>query len=247
MTRTVTYGPLARHRLDVFPAKRGSAPVVLFLHGGSWQSGRRGLYGWLGRALAAQGFTAVIPDYRLHPEVVFPAFMEDAARAFAWITERAADHGGDPAIIHVTGHSAGGHMAALLALDDAYLSEFGLDPGRICSVAALAGPHSTNPLEVESVRAVFAGTPDIARARPVKLARGDAPPILLQHGSRDATVHERNSRHLHAAVTDRGGRCRLIVYPGLGHIEILMTLTPLYRWRAPVFRDLIGFLREEVP
>lgn len=246
MTRDLIYGPRARHRLDVFPAMCTPSQVVLFLHGGSWQSGRRELYRWLGRALAAQGFTAVIPDYRLHPEVVFPAFMEDAARAFAWITERAAEYGGDPAAIHVMGHSAGGHMAALLALDGSYLRGFGLDPGRIRSVAALAGPHSTNPLEVESVRAVFVDTPDISRARPVKLAHGGAPPMLLQHGARDATVHEHNSRNLHAALTDRGGHSRLIVYPGLGHIEILITLTPVYRWRAPVFRNLIDFFRENV-
>jgi acetyl esterase/lipase len=110
--------------LEVWAPKKGPepAPVIVFFYGGSWNSGFREGYGFLGRALAAQGYVVVLPDYRKVPEVRFPRFVEDAAAAVAWTHANIGNHGGDPGRIAVSGHSAGAHIAAMLALDPKWLA-----------------------------------------------------------------------------------------------------------------------------
>ncbi|MFP3944807.1 MAG: alpha/beta hydrolase [Alphaproteobacteria bacterium] len=243
--RDVIYGPFPRNRLDVYPPgpMEGKAPVVLFFHGGSWRKGDKRLYRWLGRALAWRGFLAVIPNYRLFPHAAFPVFMEDAAMAVAWTRTHAPLYGGDPGRIHVMGHSAGAYMVTLLGLDADYLQAAALSPSDLCSVIGISGPYSMDPLADEDVRPVFEGTPDLERVKPINFVNGEAPPMLLLHGGRDVLVPARQADLLHGALTELGGAARKVVYPALGHIEIVLTLTPFYRWRAPVLSDVVEFLR----
>jgi acetyl esterase/lipase len=132
--RDVSYhdGPqadLIRHKLDLFvPKGKKSFPVVVLVHGGAWMIGDNrccGLYSSVGEYLASQGIGAVLPNYRLSPEVKHPEHVKDVARAFAWTKRRIADHGGDPRKIFLVGHSAGGHLVALLATDEQYLKAEG--------------------------------------------------------------------------------------------------------------------------
>ncbi|MFP4003561.1 MAG: alpha/beta hydrolase, partial [Alphaproteobacteria bacterium] len=152
--RDVIYGPFPRNRLDVYPPgpMEGKAPVVLFFHGGAWRKGDKRLYRWLGRALARRGFQAVIPNYRLYPDGTFPVFMEDAAMAVAWTREHADRFGGHRRQIHVMGHSAGAHIATLMALDEAYLRATTLSPSDLRSVIGISGPYSMDPLAEADVR-----------------------------------------------------------------------------------------------
>jgi acetyl esterase/lipase len=120
-------GGNSRHVLDVF-APRGAkrAPVVLFVHGGTWMFGDKnffGLYRGVGRYLARHGAVAVSVNYRLSPAVKHPAHVRDVARAFAWARAHVAEYGGDPDHIILCGHSAGGHLVALLATDETYLKD----------------------------------------------------------------------------------------------------------------------------
>jgi acetyl esterase/lipase len=113
--------------LDVFrPRGVASRPVLLFIHGGSWVMGDKdllGLYRGFGRFLARQGIVAVMVNYRLSPAVKHPAHVRDVARAFAWVRRHIHEHGGDSDCIVLCGHSAGGHLAALLATDETYLKD----------------------------------------------------------------------------------------------------------------------------
>jgi acetyl esterase/lipase len=114
-----------RQLLDVFaPAETRSAPVVLFVHGGSWERGDKnfyGLYRGVGRFLAAHGFVAVLINYCLSPAVRHPEHIKDVARAFAWTRRNVERYGGDPDRIFLAGHSAGGHLVALLTTDERHL------------------------------------------------------------------------------------------------------------------------------
>src|SRR5262249_49508789 len=126
--RGVAYGENVRQRLDIYQPRQpyeSPTPVVVFFHGGSWNSGSPGWYCFLGPALAARGYVVVVPSYRLYPEVRFPDFVEDAARAVAWTRQKIDAFGGDRSRIFVMGHSAGAHIAALLALDEHYLRDAG--------------------------------------------------------------------------------------------------------------------------
>src|SRR5262249_20728636 len=125
--RDITYFEVAkdpspeRHRLDVYrPKGKEGCPVLFFLHRGGWMIGQKddyfGLYGYgtIARCLAERGIVVVLPNYRLSPAVRHPEHIKDVARAFAWTYENVGQHGGNPKRIIVAGHSAGGHLAALL-------------------------------------------------------------------------------------------------------------------------------------
>src|SRR5688500_5207974 len=119
---TLSYGPDAKQRVDVYPARSVGqasvpAPVALFLHGGVWQFGDRTAYRQMGEDLAQHGFVAFVASYRLAPAHKWPAQLEDAKAALSFVEREAAKHGGDPKRIVVIGHSAGGQMASLLRGD----------------------------------------------------------------------------------------------------------------------------------
>jgi acetyl esterase/lipase len=119
------------HLLDVYQPKKaatspGGYPVVIFIHGGSWNSGSKGFYSFIGRRLAKQGVVAVIINYRLAPQVQIPQMADDCARALAWTVHNISRYSGDPARIFTMGHSAGGGLAAQLATDNDLLARHGL-------------------------------------------------------------------------------------------------------------------------
>ena len=191
----IPYGSLPRQRLDVYAPQDGGArrPVVVFFYGGGWESGRKEDYAFVGKALAARGFLAVIPDYRLVPEVRFPGFIEDGAGAVAWTHEHIGDFGGDARRLYLFGHSAGAYNAAMLTLDAGYLARAGLAPGALRATAALAGPYDFLPLDAPETIAAFGETRPLSQTQPINFARRSAPPMFLAAGAADETVYPRNT------------------------------------------------------
>lgn len=243
--RAVAYGDHPRQKLDLYaprrrPAGAGPLPLVLFFYGGSWAAGMRQGYGFVGRALAARGFIAAIPDYRLVPEFRFPAFLEDGAAAFRRLRAAAADLGGDPARVVVAGHSAGAWIAAMLALDPQWL---GGDRPALRGFAGLAGPYDFLPLDTVATRVAFGRAEDLAATQPVNFASAEAPPSLLLHGLADRTVAPRHSRELAGRLSAAGAEAELRLYPRLGHIGLVTALALPFRRRAPVLADLAAFAR----
>ena len=243
--RNVAYAPGARGMMDVHaPAKAAAGlPVVVFFYGGSWQSGERDDYHFAAASLARLGFVVVVPDYRLYPQVQFPAFMDDAAAATAAVLRRAAEWGGDPGRVVVMGHSAGAYLAAMLALDPRYLADAGANRDHLAGWVGLAGPYDFLPITGADIKLVFASAnADLSQTQPIHFVDGQAPPALLLHGGRDVTVRPGNSQRLQAAILAAGGACALQIYPRLGHIGIVTGLAPLFRFRAPVMAHIRAFL-----
>jgi acetyl esterase/lipase len=246
--RDLAYGDAARQRLDLYlpGAVVAPAPVVVIFYGGRWVAGSKTDYRFVGEALAARGFVVVIPDYRLYPEVRFPTFVEDGAAAVAWVRRNIGRFGGEPWQIHLMGHSAGAHIAALLALDQRYLAAAGVEPGTLESFVGLAGPYDFLPLTDATLKRVFAAD-DLAATQPITFAERSAPRALLLHGEDDRTVLPRNSQHLAAALEAAGGRAQLRLYPDLDHVALVAALAAPLRWLAPVLDDVTGFLRAAPP
>lgn len=209
--------------LDVYPARNapGPAPVVVFFYGGSWQGGRREYYRFVGEALSARGVVVVIPDYRKAPEFVFPAFMHDAASATAWTLSHAAELGGDPDRVHVMGHSAGGHIAALLGTDASYLARRNVRTRQLAGVIGLAGPYDFLPITDPSIKQVFGAESDWPQSQPVNFVDGDEPPFLLIHGGSDKRVWPMNSEHLAARLRDHHEPVTLRIVEHTGHIGLV--------------------------
>ncbi len=244
----VPYGEDQRQRMDVLVPTAASAtpwPVLVFFYGGGWDSGSRAHYGWAAHALAARGFVVAVPDYRLVPTVRFPGFIEDAAAATARAGQLAANWGGDPARLGVIGHSAGAHLATMIALDRRYMAAAGA-PGLIKAAAGLAGPYDFLPLDVAASINAFGRAPDLTLTQPVTFVRPDAPPLWLGHGTDDEVVHAEDTTILCERMVAAGGRCEATLYPGLNHADLIATFSPLFRKKAPVLEDVTAFLRREL-
>ena len=176
------------------------------------------------------------------PTPPFPGFVEDAAAATAWAATRAAECGADPGKVFLAGHSAGAHIAMLLALDARRLAQAGYDRARLAGAIGLAGPYDFLPIQDPKVRAVFAAAPDLRETQPITFADAAAPPLLLLTGADDTTVGPYNSENLAAKIHAAGGQAALRRYDGIGHAGILTALTPLFRGRAPVAEDMLAFI-----
>jgi acetyl esterase/lipase len=242
----IAYMPGPRHTLDIYaPARRAGAvdhPVVVFFYGGGWEAGDRGLYRFVGAELAARGILTVIPDYRLYPEAVFPAFMEDAAAAVAWTRAHAAQYDGDPSRLFLMGHSAGGQIATLLALDGEYLAAAGMSTTEIAGVIGLAGPYDFLPLQSATLKAIFGPPSQWRRSQPIAYVGAGAPPMLLLAGSDDETVDPGNTRRLAARLRGAGDRVMATTYPSVGHKSLLGAFATPLSFLAPVRRDVLDFI-----
>jgi acetyl esterase/lipase len=249
-TYDIVFSALPRNKLDVYRPKNTATastnagrPVVVFFYGGAWDSGDRGTYLFVAEALTSSGYVVVIPDYRLYPEVMFPAYMDDAALAMKWTFDNIARYGGDPAKVFVMGHSAGAQLAALVAYDATYLDRVGIDKRRIRGVVSLAGPLDFLPLTEAKMEFIFP-LPVRAASQPINFVTGNEPPTLLLHGDADTRVGIHNSRNLAARISQRGGSVETTYYPGMGHVEILLALAAPLRNGKPVLERLAKFIDE---
>ena len=259
--KTLAYGNHPRHKLDIYQPKVATEgtgdnegtdknegkdgnvnaetrPIVLFLYGGGWRDGSRQSYGYVGAALAARGITTIIPDYRTFPEVSFPGFIEDAARAYHWVWKNFAR--GRPII--VMGHSAGAHSAAMIALNGEYLAVHDADTPRPAALIGISGPYAFDPTTWQSTRDIFATAANADAARPAAHVDGQAPPALLLHGLKDTTVRLWNLETLSQNYRKQGRPVTTKTYPQLGHIDIVLTIARPLRWRAPVLNDITRFI-----
>ncbi|HEY0007536.1 MAG TPA: alpha/beta hydrolase [Tepidisphaeraceae bacterium] len=247
-TRDVAYGQQPRQKLDIFQPKNAGKPaaVVIFFYGGDWRSGSKADYLFVAEALASRGFVAVLPDYRLYPETTFPGFVQDGAAAIRWTHDHIDEFGGDPQRLFLLGHSAGGHIAALLTLDETYLQEVGLDRSVIRATTTLAGPFAFAPREgdvpVFAMRS--ADEPAPFASMPVNVVDGKAPPMQILHGATDTIVDPANVQRLSDRINAVGGAVRTAIYPGKGHVSIVLSLAWSFRWLTPALNDLTNFFRE---
>ncbi len=238
LTPDIPYGADPRQRLDIYEAEtpRPDGRSVIFFYGGSWDSGKKGDYLFVGQALASHGITTIIPDYRVYPDVRYPTFIEDCALATKWSTGRIA-----PEKLFVAGHSAGAYNAVMLAAKTPYLAVVGVDRMRLAGVIGIAGPYDFLPLTSRRLVDIF-GRPGRVDTQPITYAKAPLPRALLLHGLADTTVKPQNSERLAAAWRAAGGTVELKLYPDVDHIDIVGAFSDLLRQRAPTLQDTLAFI-----
>jgi acetyl esterase/lipase len=241
----IAYGPLARQKLDVYRPKvvPPSAPVVVFFYGGAWRIGERRDYLFVGEALTAIGCVAAVADYRLYPEGRFPLFLEDGALATRWLRDHARQYGGDQHELYLMGHSAGAHLAAMLATDPQYLAAVGVKRSEVRGLIGVSGPYVLDTFPLTRWGPVFASTRnDLARAMPISYVTGHEPPMLLLSGDDDWWVPRRNTEAMAARVRAMGGEVVERHFPGLDHKVAIGAVGAPVRDQYAVLQEIDRFI-----
>jgi acetyl esterase/lipase len=246
VARDIPYGAEDRQVLDVYTRQDvPSKGVVIFVHGGYWDTGSKNDYPFLADSLTDQGFTTVVVNYRLVPIVTFPSYVEDVALAVKWTTENIADYGGNTQNIFLMGHSAGAHIAALVAFDERYLQNLGLSNKTLRGFIGFAGPYDFLPVAPDDVRSIAAlgAIETYPDTQPVNFVDSADPPAFLVVSPTDTTVNPNNTLRFAAKIRDVGGSVEERSYDGVDHITILGAMGRASRFlNRAVLEDVLTFL-----
>jgi len=215
-----------KHKLDLYlPKDRHGFPVLIFIHGGSWRSGDRSNYPALGNRFAMAGLGVVVPSYRLMPGAPHPAQIEDATAAVEWVVRNIGQHGGDPKRIYLSGHSAGGHLAAYAGLDRRFWPN-------LKGVLPLSGVYDVSPLP--------AFPADKVDGSPLHRVGAGAPPFLITYCQNDYPSLPAEARKFHASLLAAGVSSQLVYVPGKNHITEIADV-----WQAddPTAAAILAFVK----
>jgi len=246
----MAYGPQPRQQLDVYrpladrPPAEGKRPLVVFFYGGSWTTGERADYRFVGEALAARGAVVVIPDYRLSPRATYPVFVRDSSTATRWGIDNAARLGADPRQVFVMGHSAGAYLAAMVALDARWLRADGGDPSQLAGWIGLAGPYDFLPIGDPKTQVAFNWPETAPGSQPLAHASAASPPALLMVATHDRLVDPaRNTGRMAERLRTSGVKVEVRAFDDLDHVTLIGAMAKPLEWiGGPVLPPLLSFI-----
>lgn len=221
---SVSYGPTADEMLDIFPAARASAPVHVFVHGGAWRARFKDESHFLAEGFVDAGATFVALGFAVIPQVRLPDMANQVRRGVAWVYRNARSFGGDPERLHVSGHSSGGHLAAVLLTTD-WRRLFDLPEDVIKGGLCVSGMYDLHPVLLSARSSYVELSREEAHAlspqRHLDLVRC---PVTVAHGERESPEFVRHARDLAAALRATRYPSELIPVAGLNHFEVVETL-----------------------
>ncbi len=256
--RDQAYGPSERERFDLYRPgssiadddKARGSPLVIFVYGGTWSMGDRSDYRFAGEALAAQGFTVMVIDYRLYPAVHYPGFLQDCASAVGYGLEHAAELGADPRRVFLYGHSAGAYNVAMLALDPRWLAAVGHNPSELAGWVGLAGPYNFLPIGDPTTRLVFDWPTTSQDTQPINHV-ADLPralPAFLGAATNDKLVDPIENTALTVdRLRARGASVTYRTYDHVNHALLVGSLAWPLTALSSVLEDSADFIRTTPP
>lgn len=250
--RNLAYGDHSRQTLDIYEANSNAANQnrqpfsVVFLHGGTWQFGSKDEYAFVGHALARRGVTVAVANYQLYPSVRFPTFVEDVALALAWLQKHAREYHFNADNIILMGHSAGAHIACLVAMDHQYLAKLHVSAGTIKGVVGLSGVYKFRPEASAFFTDLFQARAEsgFTGVKPVEFLTKGGVPLYLLHGRKDQSVACRSAERMYKNAMLVGHPIQLKVYESYGHSGTLLDLMPLRQNHNTMMEDIFQFAKD---
>ena len=212
-----------KHKLDLYlPKGHKGFPVVFFVHGGGWTSGDKAIYGKLGDVLCANGIGVVVTNYRLTPKVQHPGHIQDVAKAFAWTCRNIGKYGGRADEVFAMGHSAGGHLTALLATDESYLKAENLSIGSIRGAIPISGVYRIGGGKLTRV---FGDDPEgLKKASPITHVNSEHPPFLILYADKDFKTCDVMSQAMFHTLQKHKVEAALLEIKDRDHITIIRNI-----------------------
>jgi acetyl esterase/lipase len=202
--------------LDVYyPADVKGFPTVVWFHGGGLTGGNK----HIPEGLKNKGIAVVAVNYRLYPQVKSPVYIHDAAAAVAWVFRNIGELGGNDSLVFVSGHSAGGYLAAMVGLDPRWLADFEKHPNQLAGIIPFSG-HTITHFTIREERGIAGTTPVVDDLAPLYHVRADAPPVLLITGDREKELlgrYEENAYLWRMMQLAGHKQTRLLELDGYGH------------------------------
>ncbi|ERL55527.1 alpha/beta hydrolase [Psychrobacter aquaticus] len=253
VSKDILYGDEPSQDLDIYYPKplaqamktqsviETTYPMVVFVHGGSWESGNKEEYAFVGQSLAQAGYITAVINYRKAPEHVYPDYVKDAAQAIAWSYDNAKNFHADPERLAVIGHSAGAFNAVAAVANEDFLAPYGVKPKDLAAVIGIAGPYSYDFRKFSSATAFGAGaTPD--DVMPDRQIKGAQPPYLLLTAEKDKVVHATNSIKMTNALQKAGVIVETGEIRGASHATSIGAMAPPLRWVNDVRAQVLTYL-----
>ena len=224
------YGSSAIEQLDIYRAPGDGRPVVVFIHGGAWQSGTAAEHAYAAEMFVRAGVHFVVLDFDPVQDAggsLFP-MVDQVRRAVAWVHRNAASFGGDPGRIHVVGKSSGSHLGGCVAITD-WAKEFGLPADTVKGYVLQSGMYDLRGPRLSKRGAYVKFTDAMEEAlSPQRHLDRIVAPIVLVYGSNETPEFQRQSRDFAAALERSGKQVELIYAEGHNHFEIAETLANPY-------------------
>lgn len=202
--------------LDIyFPTKLENFSTIVWFHGGGLTGGEK----YLPEELKDQGVCVIAVNYRLYPKVKAPVYIEDAAAAVAWVFKNITSYGGDPSLIFVSGHSAGGYLASMIGMDRSWLANFEIEANDIAGLIPFSG-HTITHFTVREEMGIPGTQPIVDSLAPLYHVRADAPPLMLITGDRELELlgrYEENAYLMRMMIVAGHQQTRLLELDGYGH------------------------------
>lgn len=244
-TRNVAYGSLPQQRMDLyFPAGRAPLAALVFVHGGSWRTGSKDEYRFVGKALAERGYAVAVVGYRLFPKVQFPGFVQDVAQAMVYLHTHNARLGWPAMPFLLCGHSAGAHIVMLAGMDPAFGAAFSPDAPPIAGIIGISGAYSFRPEKDNALMQVFG--PREHRQWwmpmcPIDCVGESRPPLLLIHGTQDNTVSVRVAQRMYERARAAGQKVQFESLEGQGHYQPVLAFHPAVPGHKPLMKMIDSF------
>jgi arylformamidase len=241
----LAYGPAAIEKLDIYQAQGAGAPIVVFIHGGAWQSGTAADHAYAAEVFVRAGAHFVVLDFDRVQDAggsLFP-LVDQVCRAVAWVYRNAASFGGDPSRLHVVGKSSGSHLGGCVAITD-WRKDFGLPAQTVTGYTLQSGMYDLRGPRL-SKRGAYVKFTDAMEEElsPQRHLDRIVAPIVLLYGSHETPEFQRQSREFAAALRAAGKPVELVYAEGCNHFEIAETLANPYGHVGRAVLEQIGLAR----